>query len=88
MKILVDWRLSRVVDDQGNIVDEIVWDGATSPSGVAERLLKMQRGRILPEVKVLSERFPEAEIDSMALYQNQTGLEKIRKTSSRELHCC
>ena len=66
MKILFDWRLSRVVDDQGNIVDEIVWDGATSPSGVAERLLKMQRGRILPEVKILSERFPEAEIDSMA----------------------
>tara|TARA_Y100000590_G_scaffold11648_1_gene14229 strand:- start:3576 stop:4577 length:1002 start_codon:yes stop_codon:yes gene_type:complete len=65
MQILFDWRLSRVVDDQGNIVDEILWDGKMSPSGVAKRLLKIQQGRRLPEVKTLSERFPEAEIDPM-----------------------
>jgi len=36
-----------------------------SPSGVAKRLLKIQQGRRLPEVKVLSERFPEAKIDPL-----------------------
>ena len=65
MQILFDWRLSRVVDDQGNIVDEILWDGKMSPSGVAKRLLKIQQGRRLPEVNTLSERFPEAKIAPM-----------------------
>jgi nucleolar protein 56 len=62
MEIHFDWRLSRVVDSQGNIVDEIVWDGPMSPSGLAKRLLKIQQGRILPEVAALSERFQDAEI--------------------------
>jgi len=65
MKIHFDWRLSRVLDDQGNIVDEIEWDGPFSPSGLAKRLMKMKNGRNLPEVIVLSERFPEAEIDPL-----------------------
>ena len=65
MKIIYDWRISRVVDDQGHIVDEILWDGKMSPSGIAKRLLKLQQGRLLPEVITLSERFPEAKIDSM-----------------------
>ena len=65
MQILFDWRLSRVVDDHGNIVDEILWDGQMSPSRVAKRLLKIQQGRRLPEVNTLSDRFPEAEIDPM-----------------------
>ena len=65
MKILFDWLISRVIDDQGNIVDEILWDGPKSSSGVAKRLLKMQQGRLLPEVIILSERFPEATIDPM-----------------------
>ena len=65
MKILFDWRLSRVIDDQGNIVDEILWDGPISPSGTAKRLSMIQQGRRLPEVTTLSERFPEAEIDSI-----------------------
>ncbi len=67
MKILFDWRLSRVIDDQGNIVDEILWDGPISPSGTAKRLSMIQQGRRLPEVTTLSERFPEAEIDSIGV---------------------
>ena len=67
MKIIFDWRLSRVVDDQDNIVDEIMWDGTMSPSGVAKRLLKIQQGRLLPEVMTLSERFPEAQIDPLGV---------------------
>ena len=67
MKIIFDWRLSRVVDEQGNIVDEIFWDGQKSPSSVANRLLKIQQGRIIPEVKTLSERFPEAQIDPIGV---------------------
>jgi len=65
MKIHFDWLLSRVVDNQGNIVDEIVWDGTKSPSGAAKRLLKIQQGRKTPEVIVLSERFPDAKIDPL-----------------------
>jgi nucleolar protein 56 len=67
MKIIFDWRLSRVVDDQDNVVDEIVWDGKMSPSGVAKRLWKIQQGRRLPEVITLSERFPEAKIDPLGV---------------------
>ena len=67
MKIIFDWRLSRVVDEQGNIVDEIFWDGQKSPSSVANRLLKIQQGRLIPEVKTLSERFPEAQIDPIGV---------------------
>ncbi|MCH1591384.1 MAG: hypothetical protein L7R66_00145 [Candidatus Thalassarchaeaceae archaeon] len=62
MKIHFDWRLSRVIDGDGHIVDEIEWDGPMSPTGIAKRLMKIQQGRNLPEVTVLAERFPNAEI--------------------------
>ena len=82
MKIIFDWSLSRVIDDQGNIVDEILWDGPMSPSGVAKRLLKIQQGRILPEVKTLSERFPEAEIEPLGALSESNW---PRSTDSEEI---
>ena len=65
MKIHFDWRLARVVDNDGNIVDELEWDGPVTPTGVSKRLMIMQSGRILPEVSTLSERFPDAIVDEM-----------------------
>ncbi len=63
MKIHFDWRLARVVDDEGNVLDEIEWDGHMGPSIIAKRLSMIQQGRNLPEVTTLSERFPDAEVD-------------------------
>ena len=65
MKIHFDWRLARVVDNDGNIVDELEWDGPITPTGLSKRLMIIQSGRILPEVSTLSERFPDAIVDEM-----------------------
>tara|TARA_B100000686_G_scaffold347909_1_gene437699 strand:+ start:1411 stop:2412 length:1002 start_codon:yes stop_codon:yes gene_type:complete len=65
MKIHFDWRLARVVDDHGNIVDQVEWDGPITSSALSKRLMIIQRGRNLPEVSTLSERFPNAIIDPM-----------------------
>ena len=53
------------MDNDGNIVDELEWDGPVTPTGVSKRLMIMQSGRILPEVSTLSERFPDAIVDEM-----------------------
>ena len=60
MKIHFDWRLARVVDNDGNIVDELEWDGPITPTGLSKRLMIIQSGRILPEVSTLSDRLPDA----------------------------
>ncbi len=65
VKIHFDWRLARVVDGEGNVLDEIEWDGHVGPSIVAKRLMLIQQGRNLPEVNTLSKRFPDAEVDPM-----------------------
>ena len=65
MRIHYDWRLARVVDDEGNIVDELEWDGPITHTSLSKRLKIIQGGRILPEVSTLSERFPDAIIDEM-----------------------
>ena len=90
MKIHFDWRLSRVIDDQGNIVDELEWDGPMSPSGLANRLLKIQKGSNMPEVIVLSERFPEAEIDPLGALSDTnwpeiTGHDELFHSASLKL---
>ena len=65
MEIHFDWKIARVLDGDGNIIDEIGWDGKIVPSSLAKRLLLIQKGRMTPEVKTLSERFPEAEVEVM-----------------------
>ncbi len=77
MKILFDWRLARVVDEEGNIVDEVEWDGPMSSSSLAKRLMKIQRGRNLTEVSILADRFPEAEIDPLGALSDPEWPEKI-----------
>ncbi|MBM47890.1 MAG: hypothetical protein CMB35_04690 [Euryarchaeota archaeon] len=65
VKIHYDWRLSRVLDEDGNVLDVILWDARRTPSTLAERLSMIQAGRLLPETRTLLERFPEATPDPL-----------------------
>ena len=65
MKLHYDWRLARVVDDEGVIHDELFWSSKRSAGVVADRLWDLQRGRLSPEARTLSDRFPEAVIDAL-----------------------
>ena len=59
-----DWRLARIVDAQGVIIDESIWDGIRSSGLVADRIEILRRNRMTPEARDLSERFPEVEPSS------------------------
>ena len=63
MRIIYDWRLARVIDEDLNILDEAVWTASRTSSKVANRLGDLQRGRMTQEARVLSERFPNAQLD-------------------------
>ena len=60
-----DWRLARIIDAQGVIIDESVWDGIRSSGLVADRIEMIRRNRMTPEARDLSERFPEVEASSI-----------------------
>ena len=59
-----DWRLARVVDAEGIIIDESIWDGVRSSGSVADRIEMVRRNHMTPEARDLSERFPEAQYSS------------------------
>ncbi len=66
MRIHFDWRLARVIDSEGNVIDELVgWSGKRSVGALADRLAELQSGRLSPEARVLAERFSEAEADHL-----------------------
>ena len=66
MRIHFDWRLARVIDSDGNVIDELVgWSGKRSVGALADRLAELQSGRLSPEARVLAERFSEAEADHL-----------------------
>ena len=67
MKLHYDWRLARVVDDDGVIHDEVIWSGKRSAGAVADRLWDLQRGRLSPEARTLTDRFPETVIDALGV---------------------
>ncbi len=71
MKLHYDWRLARVIDDNGAILDEARWSSNRSVSAVADRLFDLQRGRLSPEARILAERFPEAISDAMGVISDQ-----------------
>ena len=56
VKIHFDWRLARVLDGEGNIHDELYWDGRMTHTSIAERLRKMQLGRNTPEAMTLADK--------------------------------
>lgn len=65
VRLLFDWRLARVVDANGVVFDEVVWSGKRSSGALADRLFDLQRGRLSPEARLLSQRFPEAKADGL-----------------------
>ena len=65
MKIHYDWRLARVLDEDGNVLDEVYWDGHRTLSALADRLAQLQADRLVSEMRTLLERFPEATPDSL-----------------------
>jgi len=60
MRLSWDWRLARIFDETGEIVDESVWDVGRKPATVATRLSLLSEGRMTDEAHRLSDRFPEA----------------------------
>ncbi len=60
MKIHFDWRIARVLDDNGNILDELIWDGHRSPSNLSKRLELMQNDIQIDELSILQSRFPDS----------------------------
>jgi len=61
VRIHFDWRLARVIDSDGNVIDELVWSDKRSVGALADRLAELQSGRLSPEARVLAERFSEGE---------------------------
>ena len=60
MRLSWDWRLARVFDDAGEVVDESIWNAGRKPATVASRLSLLSKGRKTDEARRLSERFPDA----------------------------
>lgn len=65
VQIHYDWRMARVLNEEGSVLDEVVWDGPRTASSIAERLSKIQKGRLLSEVRILNKRFPDATLNPL-----------------------
>jgi RNA processing factor Prp31 len=57
--------LARVLDEDGTVLDEVVWDGHRTLSTLTDRLAQLQAGRLVSEMRTLLERFPEATPDPL-----------------------
>ncbi len=55
-----DWRAAAVVDDEGQILDEEIWQGTMSVENAVGRLELLSAAALTPEARRLSERFPDA----------------------------
>ena len=60
MHLSWDWRLARIFDDEGEVVDESIWTVGRNPVTVASRLSILSKGRKTDEARRLVERFPDA----------------------------
>ena len=82
VRVIYDWRLARVIDDENQIIDELYWN-RISIKNLVDRLSDLQSGRITPEARTLMERFPNAEKDPLGVisYSEWPGLsgEEIKK---------
>ena len=59
VKLVWDWRIARVYDENGNVVDECVWVGNRTPDKLVDRLTLLMRGRMTVEAQTLADRFPD-----------------------------
>ncbi len=60
MHLSWDWRLARIFDDEGEVVDESIWNVGRKSATVASRLSLLSKGRKTDEARRLAERFPDA----------------------------
>ena len=60
MRLVWDWRLARILTEEGDIVDESIWNGSRNEVSVAERLSVLARQGMTEEARILNERFPDA----------------------------
>ena len=65
MRVIYDWRLSKVIDADLNVVDELLWTSSRSSKSVASRMEDLQKGRLSPEARILCSRFPDAVPDAV-----------------------
>ena len=65
MRVIYDWRLSKVIDADLNVVDELLWTSSRSSKSVASRMEDLQKGRLSPEARILCSRFPDAIPDAV-----------------------
>ncbi|HII41856.1 TPA: hypothetical protein HA324_01650, partial [Candidatus Thalassarchaeaceae archaeon] len=66
VRIIYDWRLARVIDDNEVIIDELYWNRVSTKS-LVNRLSDLQSGRMTSEARSLKERFPDAIPDSLGV---------------------
>ena len=64
MRISYDWRLSRLINDDEIVIDEIYWTSDVTVPNLVRRLLLLQKGRMSPEARILYERFDDVEVSS------------------------
>lgn len=62
MRICYDWRLSRLINDEGIVIDEIYWTSDVTVPNLVRRLLLLQKGRMSPEARILYERFDDVKV--------------------------
>ncbi len=67
VRIIYDWRLARVIDDNNEVIDELYWN-RISTKNLVNRLSDLQSGRLTNEARSLKERFPDAALDSLGVF--------------------
>ena len=70
MRVIYDWRLARVVNDDNEILDELYWSRISTKS-LVNRLSDLQSGRLTPEARSLKDRFPDAVNDPLGVLSSK-----------------
>ncbi len=60
MWLVFDWQAAMVIDDDGQVIDDLKHNGFLSPRDIIQRLQSMNLGELPPEALELSTRFPDA----------------------------
>lgn len=66
VRIIYDWKLARVIDDDNEVIDELYWN-RISTKALVNRLYDLQSGRMSSEARSLKERFPDATVDALGV---------------------
>ena len=71
MELVWDWRLARVYDGEGHVLDEYKWEyEKRSIAATVKRLKELKLGRMTNEARTLLDRFPGANPLEVSSVQN------------------